>query len=273
MSHNTITLRRSNRSTITPPTVPRRNPGSTRVTITRLTAAPELSETRAAIARIAMSPIQSPRLEITWASHNRKNDCVPNTRHGAGGIGGLSASGGMNGAPGLAGCSSAILGSSCAVGGVLDQPTWPSSDAFSTVPVAVVRLAVAFFAVVFLAVAFLAGPSWPWPSSWSSCAFLAVALRRLLDRSLRCPLVRRRACCSLAQQLDRLRQRDRHGIDAARHRRVEGAVGDVGAVAAVEHAHRRAALRVRTELGEGRLRRRGHDVASAGRRSPPLLRG
>ena len=70
-------------------------------TITRLTAAPELSETRAAIARIATSPIQSPRLETTCASQSRKNDCVPNTRHGAGGIGGSSASGGMNGAPGL----------------------------------------------------------------------------------------------------------------------------------------------------------------------------
>ena len=74
MSQATITLRRSNLSMITPPTVPRKKPGTTRVTITRLTAAPELFETRAAIARMAMSPIQSPKLETTCASHSRKND-------------------------------------------------------------------------------------------------------------------------------------------------------------------------------------------------------
>ena len=74
MSQATITLRRSNLSTITPPTVARKKPGTTRVTITRLTAAPELLETRAAIARMAMSPIQSPKLETTCASQSRKND-------------------------------------------------------------------------------------------------------------------------------------------------------------------------------------------------------
>ena len=38
-----------------------------------------------------MSPIQSPVLEMTCASHSRKNDRVPNTRHGAGGTGASSA--------------------------------------------------------------------------------------------------------------------------------------------------------------------------------------
>ena len=57
--------------------------------MTRLTAAPELSETRDAIARIAIRPIQSPVLETTCASQSRKYDCVPKTRHGAGGTGAL----------------------------------------------------------------------------------------------------------------------------------------------------------------------------------------
>ncbi len=90
MSHHTITRRRSNRSMMTPPTVPRKKPGTTRATITRLTAAPELSETRAAIARIAMRPIQSPVLEMTCASQRRKYERVPKTRHGAGGTGAAS---------------------------------------------------------------------------------------------------------------------------------------------------------------------------------------
>ncbi len=98
MSHSTITLRRSKRSMMTPPTVPRRKPGSTRVVMTRLTAAPELSDTRAAMARIAIRPIQSPRLETTCAVQSRKKVLLPKTRHGASGIGGSDASEGMNGA-------------------------------------------------------------------------------------------------------------------------------------------------------------------------------
>ena len=73
---------------ITPPTVPRKKPGTTRVTITRLTAAPELFDTRAAIARMAMRPIQSPRLETTCAIQSRRNGRLSNTRHGLGGTGG-----------------------------------------------------------------------------------------------------------------------------------------------------------------------------------------
>ena len=98
MSHSTITLRRSKRSMMTPPTVPSRKPGSTRVVITRLTAAPELFDTRSAIARMAMRPIQSPRLETNCAVQSRKKVLLPNTRHGASGIGGSDASEGMNGA-------------------------------------------------------------------------------------------------------------------------------------------------------------------------------
>ena len=98
MSHRTITLRRSNRSMITPPTVPSRKPGRTRVVMTRLTAAPELSETRAAMARMAMSPIQSPRLDTHCANQSRKKAFDPNTRHGASGMGGAETSDGMNGA-------------------------------------------------------------------------------------------------------------------------------------------------------------------------------
>ncbi len=98
MSHSTITLRRSNRSMMTPPTVPSRKPGSTRVVITRLTAAPELFDTRFAIARTAIRPIQSPRLEMNCAVQSRKKVLLPKTRSGESGIGGSDASAGMNGA-------------------------------------------------------------------------------------------------------------------------------------------------------------------------------
>ncbi len=64
-SQITMTLRRSRRSMRTPPTVPRKNPGTTRASMTRPTAAPELFEIRAAMARIAMRPIQSPVLDVT----------------------------------------------------------------------------------------------------------------------------------------------------------------------------------------------------------------
>src|SRR5437763_1413405 len=97
-SHATMTRRRSKRSTITPPTVARKNPGTTRATITRLTAAPDPPDTRAAMARIAMIPIQSPRLETTWATHNLKNERVPKTRQKAGGRPVSSGEAGMNGA-------------------------------------------------------------------------------------------------------------------------------------------------------------------------------
>ena len=98
MSQVTITLRRSKRSITTPPTVPRKNPGTTRATMTRLTAAPELSDTRVAIARIAIRPIQSPMLDTTCASQRRKYALVPKTRQGADGTGGSSGLAGMKGA-------------------------------------------------------------------------------------------------------------------------------------------------------------------------------
>ena len=44
----------------------------TRVVMTRLTAAPELFDTRAAIARMAIRPIQSPRLDTTCAIQSRR---------------------------------------------------------------------------------------------------------------------------------------------------------------------------------------------------------
>ena len=97
-SQVTITRRRSNRSMMTPPTVPSRKPGITRAAITKPTAAPELCDTRAAIARIAIKPTQSPVLEVTCASHSRKYERVPKTRHGAGGTGDSSGRDGMNGA-------------------------------------------------------------------------------------------------------------------------------------------------------------------------------
>src|SRR5215471_2519657 len=102
-----MTRRRSKRSTMTPPTVARKNPGTTRATITRLTAAPEPPDTRAAIARIAMIPIQSPRLDTTWATQSLKNERVPKTRQNAGGTPVSSGDGGMKGA----GFFSAMAGS------------------------------------------------------------------------------------------------------------------------------------------------------------------
>ena len=64
-SHNTMIRRRSKRSTITPPSVARKKPGSIRAPITRLMAAADPSETCAVIPRMAIRPTQSPRLEKT----------------------------------------------------------------------------------------------------------------------------------------------------------------------------------------------------------------
>ena len=97
-SQHTITLRRSNRSTMTPPSVARKKPGTIRTAITRLNAAAESSETRPVSWRIAKKPTQSPRLENTCASQSLKNGRVPKSRHGAGGIECSSDEGGMNGA-------------------------------------------------------------------------------------------------------------------------------------------------------------------------------
>ncbi len=72
-------------------------PGSMRATITRPTAVPEF-DTRAAIARIAMSPIQSPRLETTCAPNSGRNPLTRKTFQGAAGSGSASGDVGMNGA-------------------------------------------------------------------------------------------------------------------------------------------------------------------------------
>ena len=72
MSQATIVRRRSHRSTSTPPTGARKNPGSIRAAMTSPIAASLPPETRAASATTATSPIQSPRLETTWAIQSRK---------------------------------------------------------------------------------------------------------------------------------------------------------------------------------------------------------
>src|SRR5262245_16522022 len=180
---------------VTPPTVPSKKPGNTRVVMTRLTAAPELFDTRAAMARIAISPIQSPKLEMTCASHRRKNDLVPNTRHIADGTGGVSASGGMKGAP--AGCSSAIRGAPSGVGG------WESS----------LRGLLRGF---LRRGARLLGGRLP--------RGRLLGRRPLGRRFLRDALGGAGSRCTrrtLTEQLDRLVQRHRFGVDAAGHRRVE----------------------------------------------------
>ena len=97
-SQHTITLRRSNRSTITPPSVARKKPGTIRTAMTRLNAAADPFDTRSVSWRIAKKPTQSPRLEKTWASQSLKNGRVPKSRHGAGGIECSSDEGGMKGA-------------------------------------------------------------------------------------------------------------------------------------------------------------------------------
>ena len=57
-----------------------------RATITKPTAVAEF-DTRLAIARIAIRPIQSPRLDTNCAPKSGRKPGTRNTRHGAGGIG------------------------------------------------------------------------------------------------------------------------------------------------------------------------------------------
>jgi hypothetical protein len=97
MSHVTITALRFQRSMSAPPTGANRKPGSMRATITKPTAVAEF-ETRPAIAMIAKSPVQSPKLDTNCAPNSGRNPGTRNTRHGAGGIGSRSGAGGMNGA-------------------------------------------------------------------------------------------------------------------------------------------------------------------------------
>ena len=67
-SHSTITRRRSQRSSSAPPNGASRNPGSIRAVMTSPTPYP--NRHRSASARIASSPIQSPRLDTHCAPHN-----------------------------------------------------------------------------------------------------------------------------------------------------------------------------------------------------------
>ena len=218
MSHSTITLRRSKRSMMTPPRVPRRKPGSTRVVMTRLTAAPELSDTRAAMARIAKRPTQSPRLETTCAIQSRKKVLLPKSRHGASGSA-APTHGRDERRLAVDGCSSVIRA---------DDPG-AGPGAGGVVAFLVARLAGAFFAVVFFAVAFLA------------VDFFAVAFLAVVFFAVAFFVVGPRAG-AFGEQLDRFLERDRVRIDAARHGGVGGAVGDVRTEAAVEHAHRLSGL-------------------------------
>ena len=71
MSQLTITTLRFHRSTSAPPSGASKKPGSMRATITRPTAVPEF-DTFVASARIATSPIQSPRLDTNCAAEQRQ---------------------------------------------------------------------------------------------------------------------------------------------------------------------------------------------------------
>ena len=71
---------RSTRSTITPPTDAKKNPGSTLANITKAMADPGWPPpSRLAISMIARNPIQSPKALTTWATQRRRNPGLPNT--------------------------------------------------------------------------------------------------------------------------------------------------------------------------------------------------
>src|SRR4051812_44227994 len=171
-SQHTITLRRSNRSTMTPPKVARKNPGTIRTAITRLNAAVASSAILLVSWRIAMKPTQSPRLEKTCASQSLKNGRVPKSRQGAGGIECSSEEGGMNGAgsglthasgygegradQGAAGSESAgSAGGATRCAGLLAAVFLA---AFFAAVFLVVFFFVAFFLVAFFFAFFLVGP-------------------------------------------------------------------------------------------------------------------
>ena len=165
---------------ITPPTVPRKKPGSTRVTMTRLTAAPELLDTRAAMARMAISPIQSPRLETNCAVHSRKKVLLPNSRQGAGGDRWrISVSRDER----RTRRRRFLLGHRRLSLWVLRRIRAQSVAFLATFSACgAVLVAVAFFAVVFLAVAFAVAFL---AVDFFVTDFFAVRLRGLLHRSLR----------------------------------------------------------------------------------------
>src|SRR4029077_15171799 len=103
-------------------------------------------DTRAAMARMAMRPIQSHRLETHCAVHSRKNVLLPNTRHGASGMGGSEESEGNNDASRRDCCTSSIR--------TYDPGADPGAG--GVVVCSVARLAGVFFAGVFFAGVFLA---------------------------------------------------------------------------------------------------------------------
>ena len=72
MSQVTIVFLRSQRSTNTPATGPKKKPGTIRAARTRLRAAPSFPEpSRMARMEMARRPNQSPVAETTWASQRR----------------------------------------------------------------------------------------------------------------------------------------------------------------------------------------------------------
>src|SRR5215207_8304930 len=251
-SQATITRRRSKRSTITPPTVARKKPGTTRATITRLTAAPDPPDTRAAIARIAMIPIQSPRLDTTWATQSLKNERVPKTRQNAGGRPVSSGDAGMNGAG-----FSAIVGQ--VRWSVADRDRanlrpfgrdWRVLAAVSVVPSVGGR---------FHRGHDLARGCRRLLCPCAGAAGLLLRAAGLLLGAARLLLGRltgaRGGAASLAlpQELDRLFEVHGLRVGAARDRRVQRPVGHVRAVSTVEDPHRRAGVGMLAQLGDGRL--------------------
>ena len=179
-----------------------------------------------------MSPIQSPRLETHCAIQSRKKALrAEDAPRRVGdrrlrGVGRderrLALSRLLVGHPRL---RTRSRGRRRLPGGRASSSRWPSSRG--------ALLDRAASVVDFGGVAFFAARLAPAPSSWSPAP----------------------AAARSREQLDGLLEGDRVGIDAAGHGRVDGAVGDVGTEATVEHPYRRARLGVRAELGERRLRR------------------
>ena len=76
-----MTFLRSQRSTSTPATGPKKNPGTMRAAMTSETApAPAPPPMRAARMMIAEKPSQSPSDDTTCTSQRRKNSCEPKRR-------------------------------------------------------------------------------------------------------------------------------------------------------------------------------------------------
>ena len=175
-----------------------------RTAITRLNAAAESSETRAVSCedREEADPVARGS-RSTCASQSLKNGRVPKSRHGAGGIECSSDEGGMNGAgsglthasgygegrgdQGAAGSESAgsTGGATRCAGRSSPRSSWSPSSRRSS-----------------------SSSSSSWPSSWSAFFFVAFFFAGPF-------------AAALAEQLDRLLERHRGRVDAAR----DGGVG------------------------------------------------